>query len=64
MNVSEKGIIGCTALLCLTGLQLYAWASGHNGIVFATISAIFGAVVGSYFDIKQKIGGLLKNDNE
>jgi len=53
--MEDKTIIGITALICLTGLQLYGWYTGHDGIVFATTSAIFGAVVGSYFDIKDKI---------
>jgi len=53
--MEDKTIIGITALVCLTGLQLYGWYTGHDGIVFATTSAIFGAVVGSYFDIKEKI---------
>jgi len=53
--MEDKTIIGMTALVCLTGLQLAAWYMGHDGMVFATTSAIFGAVVGSYFDIKDKI---------
>ena len=58
--MEDKTIIGITALVCLTGLQLYGWYTGHDGIVFATTSAIFGAVVGSYFDIKDKIKKVVK----
>ena len=51
-----KTIIAVTGLICLTGLQLYAWYTGHNGVVFATTSAIFGGIIGGYFNIKKSIG--------
>ena len=55
MDDKYKAIIGVTAILCISGLQLYAWSSGHNGVVFATTSAILGAVVGGAFNIKKSI---------
>jgi len=44
----------CVASLVL--LQAYAWTSGHNGVVFATISAIIGGVAGTLlgFDLGIK----------
>ena len=52
----NKTLIAMTGLLCLTGLQLYPWYTGHDGVVFATTSAIFGAIIGGYFNIKKSIG--------
>ena len=48
---TEKGktIIACVGLICLTALQLFSWYTGHNGVVFATTSAIFGGIIGYYF---------------
>lgn len=48
-QTQEKTIIACVALVCLTALQLYAWYSGHNGVVFASTSAIFGGIIGYFF---------------
>ncbi len=59
-----KAIIGCTALVCLTALQLTAWITGHNGVVFATTSAIFGVVIGGYFNIKNSVKEFVKNGND
>lgn len=53
--MQDKTIIGVVGLLCLTGLQGAAWYSGHNGMVFALISAGIGAIIGGYFDWKQVI---------
>ena len=55
MEDKYKSIVGVTALVCLTALQLTAWITGHNGVVFATTSAIFGAVIGGFFNIKKSI---------
>jgi len=63
MEDKYKTIIGVTAVICISGLQLYAWASGHNGVVFATTSAIMGAVVGGAFNIKKSIKEYVNNDN-
>lgn len=52
---TQKTIIAVTALLCLSALQIYAWSIGLNGAVFAVTSAIFGGIVGSYFNIKKSI---------
>jgi len=40
----------CVASLVL--LQAYAWTSGHNGVVFATTSAIIGGVAGVLLGFK------------
>ena len=58
--MEDKTIIGTIALVCLTGLQFSAWYMGHDGLVFATTSAIFGAIIGSYFDIKDKLKAVVK----
>jgi len=33
----------------MSGLQLYAWATGHNGMVFAATTGISGLIGGSVF---------------
>ena len=53
--MEDKTILGLFSLGCLTALQLFAWYSGHNGVVFATTSGIFGLIAGSLFNIKQSI---------
>lgn len=52
---TQKTIIAVVALICLSALQLYAWSIGMDGAVFAVTSAIFGAIVGSYFNIKGSV---------
>jgi len=59
-NEKYRCIIAVTGLFCLTGLQIYAWYSGHNGVVYATTSAIFGAIIGTYFNIKKTIKEYVK----
>ena len=58
--MEDKTKIGIIALICLTALQLTAWYTGHDGLVFATTSAIFGAIIGSYFKITDKISKVVK----
>jgi len=55
MEDKYKAMIGVTACICVTSLQLYAWSSGHNGVVFATTSAILGGAGVLAFNIKQSI---------
>lgn len=54
--------IGIVAIVSVTILQLYAWATGNDGVVFATTSAILGIVVGNFLDVNKIIGVFKKND--
>jgi len=55
MMVSDKCIIGSVGIICLSILQLYAWYSGHDGAVFALVSAGIGGIIGAFFNIKYSI---------
>jgi len=60
MFISEKGckwLFGCFSMLCVTGLQLYSWYSGHDGVVFATNSAIMGGIIGGLLGFSVKKSG-------
>jgi len=35
-------------------LQIIAWYTGHNGAVFATISALIGGIAGAIFGFQLK----------
>jgi len=65
MMVSDKCIIGSVGIICLTGLQVYAWHSGHDGAVFALVSAGIGAIIGGFFgstaNIKKSIQKYLED---
>jgi len=65
MMVSDKCIIGTVGIICLSILQLYAWYSGHNGTVFALVSAGIGAIIGGFFgnfvNIKKSIKEYMEN---
>ena len=39
-------------IVCLTGLQLYAWHTGRNGAIFAAIFGIMGLVAGAILGFK------------
>jgi len=52
----DKLICGTIIIVCIAGLQMFAWYTGHDGIVFATTSAIIGGIVGALFGFTiQKI---------
>jgi len=60
----QKTIIAFTALICLTALQVAAWATGHDGVVFAFTSGVFGAIIGFYFNIRSSIKGYVDDNQE
>ena len=37
-------VFGGVVVCGMVGLQLYAWHTGHNGIVFATTTGVIGAI--------------------
>jgi len=49
-----KLVCGTVIIACIAGLQMFAWYTGHDGIVFATTSAIIGGIVGALFGFKIK----------
>lgn len=55
MNDIQKCIVSVTGLICLTALQIVAWASGHNGSVFALTSTGIGGIIGFALGIKVNI---------
>lgn len=60
----QKTIIAFTALICLTALQVVAWATGHDGVVFAFTSGVFGAIIGFYFNVKSSIRSYVDDNQE
>ena len=44
-----RGIVAVTAIIGLCGLQCYAWATGHNGVVQGMVGGILGLISGYYF---------------
>jgi len=50
----QKTIVAITLMGVVGGLQVYAWATGHNGTVFATTSAILGLIGGYFFGSTKK----------
>jgi len=46
-ETKAKIMFGGFVVGCMTGLQLFAWHSGQNGMVFAAIMGISGLVCGS-----------------
>jgi len=44
-DISNK-CFGLIAITIIVLMQLYAWGSGHNGVVFAFTSLVVGSIVG------------------
>jgi len=38
---------GAFGIACMTGLQIFAWYTGHDGMVFATTTGLSGLIAGS-----------------
>jgi len=51
-----KCIVSTVGLVCVTGLQLFAWQTGHNGTVFALTSTVIGGIIGFSLGIKLDLG--------
>ena len=50
--MEERTKIALSMVLALTGLQIVAWYSGHNGAITQLIGTSFGLIVGYYFGKK------------
>ena len=48
-------MIAITGLICVTALQITAWALGYNGTVFALTSSVIGGITGFALGIKINI---------
>jgi len=55
--MEDKTIIGVVGICGVVILQCVAWASGHNGQVFALTSAVIGGITGFTFGLKTGNNG-------
>lgn len=51
-DLQSKLFFGGFVLTLVTAIQLYAWATGHNGQVFALTSAAMGGITGALLGFK------------
>lgn len=51
--IQDKTIIGIVGICAVVILQCMAWASGHNGQVFALTSAVIGGITG--FSVRDRL---------
>ena len=51
IDISTK-VFCLIAVAILAGLQLFAWYSGHNGVVFAFTSGCIGSLLGFALGVK------------
>lgn len=52
MDDLNKTIIACVAMVCITGLELYAINQGIDGASLSAVIAVLGAIVGYAFGFK------------
>jgi len=52
--MEDKTIIALATITAVTALQIYAWATGHNGTVFALTSATIAGIGAFFFGFKYK----------
>jgi len=56
VNTICRFVFGGIVIITMAGLQIYAWHTGHNGVVFASTTGIIGAISGALlgFDLGLK----------